>query len=151
MNATYEIIPYGFIFQYALQNDPELHTIREIILTYFPSKKLDFYNQKLQNIKKITIYDLPLECILSVFEYMDCYSLCCSQSVCTMWREPANWDILWRQLCIESFKSSPEEVKFTRSATSKEMYASMHTTIMSIFRGNRQTIKNLIIPRDMLM
>jgi hypothetical protein len=136
--AAYQLLPYDCYFDYLTKYDPEIrlwieYLHREIyssstsplLLVHsqasFPSAK------SLKNISStIHISDLPMECMLNIFSYLDSQSLCRSQGACTEWNHLTSLDFLWKDLCVLSFHSSPEEFMFKKSLSMKQMYSAMH-------------------------
>ena len=130
------IIPYGFSFQYALRNDPSLRSLIDWYLQFFQTATSR--NVLLSKNKRAThIFDIPSDCEMIIFEYMDCHSLCAAQSVCRQWETPATMDSYWQHLCITAFHSSPSSFVFKRDISIKSLYASMHVALTGLLYGKK--------------
>lgn len=141
------VIPYGFSFNYGMMNDPSLKGLCEYYRWLCEKSKTASTPQRALI---ATIKDIPLDCILLIFEFMDASSLCSSQSVCQMWRQHTTNDDYWRHLCIAVFNSSPDSFVYKRQVSSKSVYASMHTTVVDLLYGRNHAVStnNFVIPRS---
>jgi hypothetical protein len=145
-NERNSIIPYGFSFDYGMVNDPSL---KELCAYY---RQLSETSKKVKiesTAKKKTIANIPMDCVLLIFDFMDARSLCASQSVCQLWREPTTNEDYWRHLCVAVFSSSPESFVFKKEVSIKSVYAAMHATVVDLFYGRSHAVStnNFVIPR----
>jgi hypothetical protein len=157
--SSSQLLPYDCYFEYLSKHDPEMRQflfyLREEILLQRTTRQQQelpsFIDLQEDSTKQTQITDLPLECMLQIFSYLDPKSLCRSQCVCREWRDPASLDWLWKDLCFFSFQSSPEEFKFNKSVTLKEVYSSMHLVMYRTFHPPKpQSFRNFAIPAFLL-
>lgn len=159
-----QLLPYDCYFGYLLKYDHEIKEwiesiLREIFstatsnssssaLTSHPFFKK--YRQKYTLSSKYsptTISSLPMECTIHIFSYLDSRSLCRSQCVCYEWNELSSIDSLWKKLCFESFHSLPEEFRFKKSLTMKEIYSAMYVGMhQTLYPKSSQKWNNSSIP-----
>jgi hypothetical protein len=158
-SSSSDILPYDCYFEYLSKYDPDviqflLFLRQEILLQQRTIPRM--IHQPLL-IKKVVltklnyISDIPLECLLQIFSYLDSQSLCRSQCVCVEWHHPASLDWLWKDLCFISFQSSPDQFRFQKSMTMKEVYSSMHLVMhRTLHPPKPQSFTNFSIPAFLL-
>lgn len=138
-----EVIPYGFSFLYALENDPSLRMLYEYYrhLLCAESRALGLASCSTFN-KKLS--DIPHDCVLIVFEYLDSRSLCASQSVCQDWKRPTTLDVYWENLCIKDFNASPASFVYKKQVSLKTFYAEMYSTLVNLLYGKKKESQDIL-------
>ena len=61
--------------------------------------------------RKISIYDLPPNILLTIFNYLDLKSLCKSSRVCRLWHNCANDTSLWRVVDLRPYQINLRSLK----------------------------------------
>lgn len=172
-SREYQLLPYDCYFDYLLKYDPEIQQwIEFIIMEFLTISKSNsdslavsshpFFKKLRQRYSKpssfsfatpapATISSLPMECTIHIFSYLDSRSLCRSQCVCFEWNELSLLDSLWKKLCFNSFHSMPEEFRYKKSMTMKEVYSTLYVGMhKTLYPKSSHKWRNFSIPAILL-